>query len=226
MPDSTTDRFSAPLASNEFPLKIAHHAVYKDRIAFPGMVTSLRIGGWVVNGRALKGDIEAYGWLKAHGFRESCGDWYRRDMTLTGLLELKAWARSAIGETPPASQRTPGNWVLRRTSIVSSRDENIEIAQVLTDDEIDADGNLRGRGLADGQTLAAAPFMLSTLSLIASDDRVPIDLRERARQGVVLACGYAPAPIGDMHKAKEKERARSRWRVVGQSEKPRRGSIP
>jgi len=145
MSESTPDSFQTPLTSNDFPLNIARRAKYKKRISLPGMPPSLRVGGWVVDGNALRSDREALGWLRSHGFRECGGRWYRRDMTLVGLLELNTWARNAVGELSAVPQRTPGLWTLRKTSIVSSHDENIEIAQILSDDEIDADGNLKGK---------------------------------------------------------------------------------
>ncbi|RST45373.1 hypothetical protein [Variovorax sp. DXTD-1] len=180
---------SVALAPDDFPHAIALHAIYKRNFAGAGTADSPYVGGWVVDGRSLGNDAEANAWLRSHGFHARGRRWYRQDMTLGGFLQLRAWARSAVGASEPILSRTPGAWKLRRTSIVSAQDDDIEIAQVLTDDEIDADGNLMGRGLADGKVLAAAPMMLTTLETLASDERVPADLRGYARHVVAVATG-------------------------------------
>lgn len=195
----------AALAPNDFPRTIAPLAVYQHTFAGSGTPDSPYIGAWVVDGRGLVGDVEAYTWLIRHGFNARGRHWYRQDMTLGGFLQLRAWARSAVGDVRTAlPPRTPGNWKLHRTSIVSSQDQNVEIAQVLTDDEIDPDGNLTGRGLADGLVLAAAPVMFAMLEQLATDDRVPADLRGYAQVAVAAATG-ADKP-GSVEPAQKKAR--------------------
>ena len=198
----------AALAPSEIPRTIAPHAGYRHDFAGSGTPDSPYISGWVVDGRSLIHDAEAHAWLIRHGFNARGRRWYRQDMTLGGFLQFRASARSAVdgGETalPP---RTPGNWRLQRTSIVRAEMKMWRSPGVLSDDEIDPDGNLTGRGLADGLVLAAAPVMFTMLKLLATDYRDPADLRGYAQFAVATATG-AEKPGGVEPAQKKVRRAR------------------
>lgn len=96
------------------------------------------------------------------------------------------------------AQRTPGIWVFDRHIgvITPAGDSKLEIAELLTDDDYDLNGDVIGATLADGLLMAAAPELLEALQAIFAAMHpdlpgAPGSALEKARVAIAKATGAA-----------------------------------
>lgn len=90
---------------------------------------------------------------------------------------------------------TRGPWMLRGTIITPADTDQVEIAEILTEEDetaFDAEGNLIGASRADGLLLAAAPELLEALQHAVHwfDQLKPEDIA-RYRIAIAKATGSA-----------------------------------